>query len=127
MENTKTKEVGIIYEDIDIDPIQQISTFKSIEDILDYFQVDSVRNDLEKILKELSDKNVKIIPYKGGKKNWIECIYKNDTLCLFRPRQKFFLCQTYNEKEEVWKKPGRVYNYNEWVKKFKKDIYKYIE
>ena len=127
LENSKTKEIGIIYEDIDTEPIQQVTYFKSREDILDYFQVEEVRKDLEKILKELSKNNVIIRPYKGGKRNWIECLFGNDEICYFRPRQKFFLCQTWDEKEEDWSKPARIYNYNEWNKKFKQKVYKYIE
>lgn len=128
MENSKTKEIGIVYEDLDIEPIQQELTFKSIEDILDYFNAENVRADLEKILNELLEKNVKSRPFNGGKRNWIECyMNKDDVICYFRTRQKFFLCQTWNEKEEDWNKPERVFSYDEWVKNHKKYIYKFVE
>ena len=119
LENEDTKEIGIVYEVIVIEPIQQTELFKSIDDIIDYILQDTVRTDFEKIISDLKKEGVKIKPYRGGKKNWIEVSYSNKAICYFRTRRKFVLCKTWNEEEEEWSKPIRIYNYKQWEEDFK--------
>lgn len=121
IKNVESKDIGILYEDIDISPEGGPGvSFRSIDDIEKYFSDESMLSEFKKVISELKELDIEIVPYKGGKNYWIECKYKNEDIGYFQPRKRYFNCQIYEEENEkyMWP-PIQLKTYDEWVKKCK--------
>jgi len=121
IKNIETKDIGIIYEDIDVSPEEGPGvSFRSIEDIEKYFSDETLLEEFKKVISELKELGIEISPYKGGKNFWIECKYKNEDIGYFQPRRRYFNCQIYDEENEkyIWP-PIQLKTYDEWAKQCK--------
>jgi hypothetical protein len=128
LEDSKTKDIGIVYEIQELEPVEQVDTFNSIDDIKDYITDEDVSKEFDKILDELIKSGLVIHPHKGGRNNWIECLYNNEPLCYFQTRQKFIRCQILDEEDEefIWP-PLRIITYKQWKKECQKAVNRWIK
>lgn len=112
----KKKDIGIIYESIELERRDEnISEFRSIEDIISYITDEQTKKEFIEVTKSLSEKGIDLSPWKGGKKLWIECKVKGEDIGYLQTRRKFFRCQYYNqEKEEYIWPPVKCYTFDEW-------------
>ncbi|VAW65119.1 hypothetical protein MNBD_GAMMA08-2508 [hydrothermal vent metagenome] len=112
----KKKDVGILYESIELERRDEnISEFRSIEDIISYITDEKTKSEFSKVLTSLTEQGIELSPWKGGKKLWIECRHKGEDVGYLQTRRKFFRCQYYNqEKEEYIWPPVKCYTHEEW-------------
>ncbi|MCD6365902.1 MAG: DUF91 domain-containing protein [Bacteroidales bacterium] len=123
LEDNKTKDTGIIYEILELEPAQVIDTFSSIDDIKDYITDQDTRIQLDKIIDNLESKGIAIQPHKGGQYNWIECVFENEKIAYFQTRRKYVNWQIFDNKKNdfIWP-PLRITSYKQWTKECKDEI-----
>ena len=129
LQNAETKEIDLIFEPIELEPVEESSaTFLSVDDIVNYFSDKTISEEFKKCLEFLKKHNVKIEPYKGGRDNWLECTYKNEDIAFFAIRRNFFLCQTYDEEidDYIWP-PHKLFSYDDWILECWNEIEKEIK
>ena len=122
LENNKTKDIGIVYEILELEPVQMSDTFSSVDDIIDYITEPGTKSEFQKILDDLKKHDIKIQPWKGGRSNWIECVFDNEIIAYFQTRRKFVNCQTWEEQTEDYSDSKRISTYKQWTKECKDDI-----
>lgn len=129
IKNKKTAEVGLVFERLDLEPVEGSGVeLRSMEDIISYFVDKSLKDEFQEVLKDLTRERIEYRPYKGGKNYWIECIFEEEDVAYLQPRQRYFNCQIYNENAEkyIWP-PRRMESYKQWVKECRDEIVKYTE
>ncbi len=114
-------EVGLVFEEIDLHPVEEdTSQFRSVEDIISYIADESVREDFKKVLSDMEGLGIEIVPYKGGKRLWLECRLDGEDAAYFQTRKKWFRCQYYdNQKEKYVSPPIKCADYKTWDKNIK--------
>lgn len=114
-------EVGLVFDEVDLNPVEEdASQFRSVDDIIGYIAEDSVREDFKKVLSDVVGLGVEIVPYKGGKRLWLECRLEGEDAAYFQTRKKCFRCQYFdNEKEDYIRPPIKCADYSTCEKDIK--------
>lgn len=70
LENTKTQETDLIFEFLELESIKRsTSSFKSIDDIINYISDNNIAEEFKKCLSELETLNIEVVPFNSGKNN----------------------------------------------------------
>lgn len=112
----QTQKIGVIYEYIDSVRKDTVAiTFYSIDDIIKYIKDDAVKSEFVKIIDKLKSEEFELKPWKGGKDNWIECIYDGEEIGYLRTRRNYFNCQYFDHDKDDWIwPPMQCTTYKEW-------------
>src|ERR1051325_3012109 len=115
VQEESTKQLGLVCESIEIERAsEELTTIRSIDDILDYCNDESVKSALKKIIAYLESKGCELKPYKGGKNRWIECMLKDEEICYFQPKKKWFRFQCWDGLKEGWMRPKQIKTFKQW-------------
>ena len=125
LENTKTQETDLIFESLELEPIKRsTSSFKSIDDIINYISDNNIAEEFKKCLSELETLNVEVVPFNSGKNNWLELRYDDEEIGYLQTRKKYFNCETYDENEDDYVSYNKLSSYDQWISECSETIIK---
>jgi hypothetical protein len=122
-----TREVGLLCDPLEIEPMRQAPITRSVEEIVAYCSDELINAQIKKVLVYLQQKGLESQPWKGGRWPWLEFKMDGEGYCWLGVNRKSFKFEYWDDakSEAIFiRKPFN--SFVEWEKECKRYVDKWF-